>query len=608
MQFGELTPDQERMRNLIIQQAREQGVDPDLAQAVGWTESRFKPNAVGPMTRYGQAIGPMQVMESNAKGLGLAPHELYVPEKSVAAGIRILKENLERFGGHEQAALAAYNASPAYAKNYVKNNYDEKYLPEETRNYFKKVADIRATKQKDQAPEPRNLSRFGSTPEAEPDEKQQSRLSRFGSLEPLPEHLTKPFAKDVEVARPNFEKRSDTFRGVTDPLREGSGDVSLIPGAAVGAVTGALIPPVNKKELEYGQNRLRNAQDAYTQAKAEIGASRKAAADLIGGQRVNMTSSTSDMAAKQANLAKLEAELRAATEAQQKLAPPELKGAAKWTSSMASGDDVPLAKKLEAENMRGNNPRGGQAIIDADTAAKQKLRNMGLSGYSLTAAEPGQLALPDEIAAEKNAARLAQEGKASERVATLKQQADLARQEAQAAEALNRTQATNLAKGESSMAQSLMKGSAKQQASEALLKEAKKGATSGVPKLVAGMASSPVLGRLMNSVAGAGVGMSLTEASNRYEKGDIAGAARIGLAGALDALALMPAGTPITAALKAVGIGGGLAAHIIDAYYQNRKEEDNKPKLQPQEKGVLQRLMPTKSGTMQPDAYGRYKM
>jgi hypothetical protein len=233
---------------------------------------------------------------------------------------------------------------------------------------------------------------------------------------------------------------------------------------------------------------------------------------------------------------------------------------------------------------------------------------MGLGDYKLTAAQPGQLALPADLAAEKAATLAAEEGSAAQRVADLKTKADLARQEAAAAEALNRTQATNLAKGESSMAQSLMKSSAKQQATEALLKEAQKGATSGVPKFVAGMASNPVLGRLMNTVAGAGVGMSLTEANNRYEKGDVAGAARIGLAGALDALALMPAGTPITAALKAIGIGGGLAAHIIDAYYQNKKEAGEKPKPQPQEKGVLQRLMPTKSGTMQPDAYGRYKM
>jgi hypothetical protein len=608
MQFGELTPDQERIRALVERHAKEQGVDPRLAQAVAWQESKFKPDALGPLTKYGRAIGPMQVMGTNAPGLKMKVEDLYVPEKNIPAGMRILKENLDRYGGHENAALAAYNASPTYANRYVKGNYDESVLPKETQEYFKKIAAIRGSSM--QQEKPRDLSRFGSAPEADKDEKQQERLSRFGSLEPLPEHLTKPFTREKEVSRPNFEGQSSAFRGITEPLRESSGDVSLIPGGVAGAVTGALISPVNKKELEYGQNRLRSAQDAYTQAKAEIAASRKAAAEHIGGQRVNVTSSASDLAAKQANLAKLEAEVRAAQEALQKTQPLKLSGSQQWTNVMG-GEDVPLAKKLEAENMRGNNPRGGQAIIDADAAAKQKLRNMGLGGFSLTEAKPGQLALPDRIAAEKNAVSVAEQDDAAKRVADLKTKADLARQEASAAEALNRTQATNLAKGESSMAQSLMKGSAKQQAAQALLKEAEKGATSGVPKLVASMASSPVLGRLMNSVAGAGVGMSITEANNRYEKGDVAGAARIGLAGVLDALALMPAGTPITAAIKAIGIGGGLAAHIIDAYYQNKQEGASQPQPQPkaQEKGVLQRLMPTSgSTTMKPDAYGRYRM
>jgi hypothetical protein len=372
------------------------------------------------------------------------------------------------------------------------------------------------------------------------------------------------------------------------------------------------MPPVNKKELEYRENRVRSAQDAYTQAKAEIGASRKAAADYVGGQRVNVTSSASDVAAKQANLAKLEAELRAAQQALEKTQPLKLSGSQQWTNVMG-GDDLPLVKKLEAENMRGNNPRGGQALMDADTAAKEKLRGMGITESSgrLTTGKPGQIWLPQGKALDETlAAQAADEEGAAKRVATLKQQADLARQEAQAAEALNRTQATNLAKGESSMAQSLMKGSAKQEATEALLKQAQQGATSGFPKFIAGVASNPIIGRLLNTVAGAGVGMSLTEAVNRSEKGDTVGAYRIAAAGILDAFALMPAGTPITAFIKALGIGGGMAAHIIDAYYQNKEEAPAQPQPQPkqQEKGVLQRLMPAKSGTMQPDAYGRYKM
>lgn len=40
-----------------------------LAKAVTHIESRFRCNAVGPMTRYGRARGPMQIMPSSARGM-----------------------------------------------------------------------------------------------------------------------------------------------------------------------------------------------------------------------------------------------------------------------------------------------------------------------------------------------------------------------------------------------------------------------------------------------------------------------------------------------------------------------------------------------------------
>ena len=77
-------------------------------------------------------------------------------------------------------------------------------------------------------------------------------------------------------------------------------------------------------------------------------------------------------------------------------------GASNWVRAM--GEDVPDVLADQAANMRKDNPRGGQAIIDANTAAIQKQSDLGLGDYSLTRTEGGvQLALPPTTVAERQA-------------------------------------------------------------------------------------------------------------------------------------------------------------------------------------------------------------
>jgi hypothetical protein len=67
-------------------------------------------------------------------------------------------------------------------------------------------------------------------------------------------------------------------------------------------------------------------------------------------------------------------------------------------------DDVPEVVANKALNMRGDNPRGGQAIIDANMAAIQKQADLGLGDFGLTRTESGvQLALPATTVAERQA-------------------------------------------------------------------------------------------------------------------------------------------------------------------------------------------------------------
>jgi hypothetical protein len=77
-------------------------------------------------------------------------------------------------------------------------------------------------------------------------------------------------------------------------------------------------------------------------------------------------------------------------------------GAVNWVHSMS--DEVPDVLANQALNMRSDNPRGGQAIIDANAQAIQKQSDLGLGDYGLTRTAGGvQLALPPTTVAERQA-------------------------------------------------------------------------------------------------------------------------------------------------------------------------------------------------------------
>lgn len=133
MDFGKLNDQQRQIAIKIADEARAAGVDPELALAVGWAENRFNPTGRSPKG----AVGPMQVMPSNARGLGIDPKDLLDPDKNIKAGITILKENLDRFG-NPSAALVGYNFDQRAARRFAETG-DLGALPDETRMYLEKV-------------------------------------------------------------------------------------------------------------------------------------------------------------------------------------------------------------------------------------------------------------------------------------------------------------------------------------------------------------------------------------------------------------------------------------------------------------------------------------
>lgn len=98
------------LATLIHDRALHEGIDPELAFRLVWTESRFNPRAVSSVG----AIGLAQVMPETARHFypGITPAELFEPAKNLEIGFRHLAELLSRYGPDSDMALLAYNRGP----------------------------------------------------------------------------------------------------------------------------------------------------------------------------------------------------------------------------------------------------------------------------------------------------------------------------------------------------------------------------------------------------------------------------------------------------------------------------------------------------------------
>jgi soluble lytic murein transglycosylase-like protein len=113
---------------MITQAAAKHGVEPALLKALIRQESNFNPNARSPAG----ATGLTQLMPGTAASLGVT--DATDPQQAIDGGAKYLRQQLDRFGGDQSKALAAYNAGPGAVQRF---GGVPPYA--ETQNYVQKV-------------------------------------------------------------------------------------------------------------------------------------------------------------------------------------------------------------------------------------------------------------------------------------------------------------------------------------------------------------------------------------------------------------------------------------------------------------------------------------
>jgi hypothetical protein len=125
---------------LVSRAASGGGQSDGLANRVEWQESRGNQGAVSPRG----AFGVMQLMPDTARdpGFGVAPLDPNAPDPEVEnrrVGRDYLNAMLERYGGDQEAALAAYNWGPGRADRWVASGKGRGRLPRETQGYLNNI-------------------------------------------------------------------------------------------------------------------------------------------------------------------------------------------------------------------------------------------------------------------------------------------------------------------------------------------------------------------------------------------------------------------------------------------------------------------------------------
>lgn len=318
---------------------------------------------------------------------------------------------------------------------------------------------------------------------------------------------------------------------------------------------------------------FKRAQGAYVQAERELASATEEMRALTGKQPPAAATVADDAAA-----------------ASRKV--PGSSGAANWTRAMA--DDVPDVVAESATSMRKTDPTGGQALIDKDVAARQKLQKMGAGNYQLSGSGTNQLALPPDVAAERSAGfekELAerQAKEAAEKAAQAEKEAlERAKAQARVNQAKQARQTAGEAKRSASQAVTqARKGTesvAKAQSSVNVAEKALERTPKTGALAQAGATTAKIAPKALGVLSGAATGYTLADAVNEWNKAyevakrtgefpPIGQAVTRTLEAGFGVMSMLPPAHPLLAALRFIGTVGGGAMLGYEGYKAIKGDE-----------------------------------
>jgi len=609
MDFNKLTPEQMTVADLVIKAADAYKVDPNLLLAQAFQESGFKhiPN------KDTDAYGVMQIRPGTAKDNNLG--DITDLATNVYGGARLMRQYLDQYKSPE-AALLAYHQGPGVADSYVKSGGDLKSVGPKGLDYVINIG---------------NNGGFGQTQEGA-EAPAEGASSLFQKPAPLPPAA--PPSKPPEKS--NTEKVMGAISGTGEYVAKQVLENPEIPAAAgIGAGKGFLekILQDPKKHLvaegETTPQQVQAAREAARNAEFKANEIKRVASER---PPIDVDALQNEFELRNSYSRRLDDELRAAQNdlrampktyappvepvvaetAEQILArtTPGASGAQKWVESMS--DDIPTALAEKARNMRGDNPKGGQAIIDAQAAAVQRLEGMGLGDFKLDPSKTLSLPtaettrLEQELAA-KQAQEAAEQAVRAQEAETrrLAAEADFNRQRQAAAQRVEVTRNVRRDAGERAADARRAANTARQQAASQAASDASKLETARINASTAKQAAreaaeakpgtltmigreagrrfaekAPIIGNVLGAV---GATLSTDEAVNRYKQGDYSGAVLGAIEAALNTASMAPPTSPAGLLTKGVGSVGSLGmipVWIAHDYFGNKGPWA--PKKQPQ--------------------------
>jgi len=564
MDFKKLTKPQMDIAEMVIEAATTHGVDPNLLLAQAFRESQF--SHIPSADPKSDAFGVMQIRPSTADQNKLG--DIKDLKTNINGGAKLMRQYLDKYKTPE-AALLAYHQGPGVADTYIKSGGDLKSVGPKGLDYvinIGKNGGFGAVSQEEQKTEGEAPVKQAPNP--------------FGDPPPLPSTIgDKPVDK-----RPNLKDMPDSYKNLSQSVRNREGDISVGTVGAAGALLGVPFEFANKG-LAKMEGAVNDAKAAYEAARIAAGSTANASADTAQKLAAEAQRLEAEYRASLAGYQALERELAESMAESKRFLPPdpEVRGKVAGASGSENyarkmpGQLPPEAMLSQVEDMTtGKNPRGmGAGDIAARNAANiETQKRLGMGEYKMTGTGADQLITGPEGTAIRQA-QMDAAGQKAKQLSPLAQAAqgevDTARQARETAEKVRQreTAAAQKTAREAQTAADVAKTN---------LKSAAQQAPSGLGKV--GALAQKIPGT--NVIAGLGMGMSAAEALNRYEKGDTSGAVLSSVQVILDGMAMLPPGTPVTAFLKGIGVVGGLATTAYDIYRTQQMEAAEKAKNPPQ--------------------------